>query len=232
MPSVNVPRPAPRGVAVGRDRPWAPGLLSARRPTPVTRGPEGTYSHTGPCNEYAWDFGVPADYEVSAARAGTIVFSNRSPYRQNGIEVLIRHSNGRCTHCAHLNRSCHEPGDRVPRGRIVGRSGSTGASTAPHLRFQVIDCESRVGLPATIQGRAPYAGTRPVSVNQLRLTGRTVHRPGPPLGPYTLGRFRAKALLGQGPLGGRAAERSVVVRGQEGAERAAAIRPGRSGRGP
>ncbi|MFJ1779421.1 M23 family metallopeptidase [Streptomyces anulatus] len=198
----------------------------------VTRGPEGTSSHTGPCNEYAWDFGIPADYEVSAARAGTIVFSNRSPYRQNGVEALIRPPNGRCTHCAHLNRSCHEPGDRVPRGRIVGRSGSTGASTAPHLRFQVIDCDSRVGLPATVQGRAPYARTRPVSVNQLRLTGRTVHRPGPPLGPYPLGRFRAKALLGRGPLGGRAAERSVVVRGQEGAERAASIRPGRSGRGP
>lgn len=148
----------------------------------MTRGPEGTYSHTGPYDEYAWDFGIPADYEVSAARAGTIVFSNRSPYRQNGIEVLIRPPNGRCTHCAHLNRSCHEPGDRVPRGRIVGRSGSTGASTAPHLRFQVIDCDSRVGLPATVQGRAPYAGTHPVSVNQLRLTGRTVHRPGRPWG--------------------------------------------------
>ncbi|MEU8669876.1 M23 family metallopeptidase [Streptomyces anulatus] len=146
--------------------------------------------------------------------------------------MLIRPPNGRCTHFAHLNRSFHERGDRVPRGRGVGRSGSTGASTAPHLRFQVIDCDSRVGLPATIQGWAPYAGTRPVTVNQLRLTGRTVHRPGPPLGPYALGRFRAKALLGRGPLGGRAAERSVVVRGQEGAEGAAAIRPGRSGRGP
>ncbi|QNE79541.1 peptidoglycan DD-metalloendopeptidase family protein [Streptomyces finlayi] len=131
----------------------------------VTQGPEGTYSHTGPYNEYAWDFGLPANYEVSAAQAGTIVHSNWSPYWQNGIEVIIRHSNGQCTHYAHLNRSFYEPGDWVPQGRIVGWSGSTGASTAPHLHFQVINCNTRVGLPATLQGWTPYTGTRPVSVN-------------------------------------------------------------------
>ncbi|MFC8590842.1 M23 family metallopeptidase [Streptomyces atroolivaceus] len=131
----------------------------------VTQGPEGTYSHTGPYNEYAWDFGLPANYEVSAAQAGTIVISNWSPYWQNGIEVIIRHSNGQCTHYAHLNQSFYEPGDWVPQGRIVGYSGSTGASTGPHLHFQVIDCNTRVGLPATLQGWTPYTGTRPVSVN-------------------------------------------------------------------
>ncbi|WP_410579724.1 M23 family metallopeptidase [Amycolatopsis sp. lyj-108] len=131
----------------------------------VTQGPEGTYSHVGPYNEYAWDFGLPADYEVSAAQGGEIIFSNWSPYWQNGIEVLIRHSNGTCTHYAHLNRALYNAGTWVPQGRVVGWSGSTGASTAPHLHFQVIDCGSRVGIPATIQGWTPSTGTRPVSVN-------------------------------------------------------------------
>ncbi|MEU4260409.1 M23 family metallopeptidase [Streptomyces argenteolus] len=131
----------------------------------VTQGPEGTYSHTGPYNEYAWDFGLPAWYEVSAAQGGTILYSNWSPYWQNGIEVIIRHSNGQCTHYAHLNQSFYEPGDWVPQGRIVGYSGSTGASTAPHLHFQVINCSTRVGVPATLQGWTPWTGTRPVSVN-------------------------------------------------------------------
>ncbi|MDX3064452.1 MULTISPECIES: M23 family metallopeptidase [Streptomyces] len=131
----------------------------------VTQGPEGTYSHTGPYNEYAWDLGLPANYEVSAAQAGTIVISDWSPYPGNGIEVIIRHSNGQCTHYAHLNKAIYNTGDRVPQGRVVGWSGSTGNSTAPHLHFQVIDCNSRVGLPATLQGWTPYTGTRPVSVN-------------------------------------------------------------------
>ncbi|RSM59004.1 peptidase [Amycolatopsis sp. WAC 01376] len=131
----------------------------------VTQGPEGTYSHVGPYNEYAWDFGLPADYEVSAAQGGEIIFSNWSPYWQNGIEVLIRHSNGTCTHYAHLNRALYNAGTWVPQGRVVGWSGSTGASTAPHLHFQVIDCGSRVGIPAAIQGWTPSTGTWPVSVN-------------------------------------------------------------------
>lgn len=131
----------------------------------VTQGPEGTYSHTGPYNEYAWDFGLPANYEVSASQGGTIIVSGWSPYWQNGIEVIIRHSNGTCTHYAHLNRALYNPGTWVPQGRVVGWSGSTGASTGPHLHFQVIDCNTRVGIAATLQGWTPYTGTWPVSVN-------------------------------------------------------------------
>jgi murein DD-endopeptidase MepM/ murein hydrolase activator NlpD len=131
----------------------------------VTQGPEGTFSHVGPYNEYAWDFGMPANYEVSAAQAGTVLVSNWSQYAGNGIEVIIRHSNGQCTHYAHLNRAIFNTGDWVPQGRIIGWSGNTGNSTGPHLHFQVIDCNTRVGLPATLQGWTPYTGTAPVSVN-------------------------------------------------------------------
>ncbi|MFG3703670.1 M23 family metallopeptidase [Micromonospora sp. NPDC047670] len=131
----------------------------------VTQGPEGTYSHVGPYNEYAWDFGLPANYEVSASQAGTIIMSNWSPYWQNGIEVIIRHSNGQCTHYAHLNRAIYNAGTWVPQGRVIGWSGSTGASSGPHLHFQVINCSTRVGIPATLQGWTPYTGTWPVSVN-------------------------------------------------------------------
>jgi len=131
----------------------------------VTQGPEGTYSHTGPYNEYAWDFGLPANYEVSAAQGGTVLVSDWSPYWQNGIEVIIRHPNGQCTHYAHLNRAIFNTGDQVPQGRVIGWSGATGAADGAHLHFQVIDCNTRVGIPATLQGWTPPTGSRPVSVN-------------------------------------------------------------------
>lgn len=131
----------------------------------VTQGPEGTFSHVGPYNEYAWDFGLPANYEVSAAQGGTILASDWSPYWQNGIEVIIQHPNGQCTHYAHLNKAIYNTGDQVPQGRVIGLSGSTGASTDPHLHFQVIDCNTRVGIPAMVQGQTPGTGTSPVSVN-------------------------------------------------------------------
>ncbi|MGW2183234.1 M23 family metallopeptidase [Streptomyces sp. NPDC001732] len=131
----------------------------------VTQGPEGTYSHVGPYNEHAWDFGLPANYEVSAAQGGTVLVSDWSQYWQNGIEVIIRHPNGQCTQYIHLNRAIYNRGDWVPQGRIIGWSGGTGAATAPHLHFSVVDCNTRVSLPATIQGWKPPTGSWPVSVN-------------------------------------------------------------------
>ncbi|NBE52546.1 M23 family metallopeptidase [Streptomyces boluensis] len=131
----------------------------------VSQGPEGTYSHTGPYNEYAWDFGLPADYEVSAAQGGTVLVSDWSPYWQNGIEVILQHPNGQCTHYAHLNKAIYNTGDWVPQGRVIGWSGATGAADGAHLHFQVIDCNTRVGVPATLQGSTPPTGSAPVSEN-------------------------------------------------------------------
>ncbi|WP_405099912.1 M23 family metallopeptidase [Micromonospora sp. NBC_01412] len=131
----------------------------------VTQGPEGTYSHVGPYNEYAWDFGLPAWYEVSAAQAGTVLISDWSVYPGNGIEVMIRHSNGQCTHYIHLNQAIYNTGDWVPQGRIIGSSGATGNASGAHLHFQVINCNTRVGIPATLQGWSPPTGSWPVSVN-------------------------------------------------------------------
>ena len=132
----------------------------------VTQGNGGGYSHTDAYNRYAWDLGLPANYEVSATQGGTIVISNWSPYWQNGIEVIIRHPNGQCSQYAHLNRSFYEPGNWVPQGRVIGWSGSTGAASAPHLHYSVIDCNTRVSLPSTIEGWVPPTGSRPLSSNQ------------------------------------------------------------------
>lgn len=134
----------------------------------VTQGPEGTYSHVGLYNEYAWDFGLPANYEVSAAQGGRIVISDWSPYWENGIEVIISHDNGECTHYAHLNRALYDTGDYVPQGRVIGWSGETGAAHGAHLHFQAIDCATRIGLPSTIEGWTPWTGAWPVSSNKRR----------------------------------------------------------------
>ncbi|UMP01369.1 M23 family metallopeptidase [Amycolatopsis sp. EV170708-02-1] len=131
----------------------------------VSQGPKGTFSHTGPYNEYAWDFALPANYEVSAAQGGQILVSGWSPYASNGIEVIIRHSNGTCTQYIHLNRAIYNAGTWVPQGRIVGWSGKTGAATDYHLHYQVINCSTRVSLRSTLQGWTPPTGSRPVSVN-------------------------------------------------------------------
>ncbi|MFC7492474.1 MULTISPECIES: M23 family metallopeptidase [unclassified Knoellia] len=129
----------------------------------ISQGPGGSYSHLDYYNRYAWDIALPANYEVTATQAGTIVRSDW--YGTSGIEVMIRHPNGLCSHYIHLNRSFYEPGDWVPQGRIVGWSGSTGSSTAPHLHYGVIDCNTRQSLPSTLEGWTPGTGALLTSSN-------------------------------------------------------------------
>jgi len=56
---------------------------------------------------------------------------------QYGNLVEIDHGNNLATRYAHLSRILVKKGEIVLRGREVGRSGSTGRATGPHLHFEV-----------------------------------------------------------------------------------------------
>jgi murein DD-endopeptidase MepM/ murein hydrolase activator NlpD len=75
--------------------------------------------------------------DVRAAAAGQVVFAgDRGTY---GTMIVIDHSGGRQTRYAHLSVSDVHAGDRVDAGEVIGRSGSSGHSTGPHLHFEVLD---------------------------------------------------------------------------------------------
>jgi murein DD-endopeptidase MepM/ murein hydrolase activator NlpD len=82
------------------------------------------------------DFAAPAGTPVRAAGAGQVVSAGWS-YPGYGMSVLIRHSDGFLTHYAHLAKVSVRAGERVTAGRLIGREGSTGDSTGPHLHFEV-----------------------------------------------------------------------------------------------
>ena len=54
-----------------------------------------------------------------------------------GKLVVIDHANGIRTYYGHLSRIDVIPGQEVRMGQVVGGSGSTGRSTAPHLHYEV-----------------------------------------------------------------------------------------------
>jgi murein DD-endopeptidase MepM/ murein hydrolase activator NlpD len=81
------------------------------------------------------DLGVPTGTPVYAAAPGVAhVLPSDGGY---GNLVLIAHGNGWFTLYAHLSRFVVHDGDVVRRGALVGRSGSTGFSTGPHLHFEI-----------------------------------------------------------------------------------------------
>jgi murein DD-endopeptidase MepM/ murein hydrolase activator NlpD len=53
-----------------------------------------------------------------------------------GNTVEIDHRGGEETLSAHQAELLVDQGDRVRRGQVIGRVGSTGSSTGPHLHFE------------------------------------------------------------------------------------------------
>lgn len=72
---------------------------------------------------------------VRATAAGTVIAAER--HRAYGLMVEIDHGNGLTTRYAHLSAISVKEGAKVPAGAIVGKIGSTGRSTAPHLHYEV-----------------------------------------------------------------------------------------------
>ena len=82
------------------------------------------------------DFTAPAGTPVQATGAARVksVKKLRSGY---GWHVILDHGYGFRTLYAHLSRIDVEQGQQVERGQVLGLVGSTGASTGPHLHYEV-----------------------------------------------------------------------------------------------
>ncbi len=83
------------------------------------------------------DFAAPTGTPVYAAGHGVVERASR--YGGYGNYVRIRHANNYKTAYAHLSRYGRgiRSGKRVRQGDIIGYVGSTGASTGPHLHYEV-----------------------------------------------------------------------------------------------
>lgn len=82
------------------------------------------------------DIGAPMGTPVMAAMPGRVILADH--LGGYGITVAIEHDNGmRQTLYAHMSELFVRPGDTVQQGTVIGRVGSTGASTGPHLHFEL-----------------------------------------------------------------------------------------------
>jgi len=83
------------------------------------------------------DFGAPTGTRVKATGDAVVSFAGRKG--GYGNLVILRHHNGFETYYAHLNGFANDlrKGKPIEQGDIIGYVGSTGASTGPHLHYEV-----------------------------------------------------------------------------------------------
>jgi len=92
-------------------------------------GGPGYEFHTGQ------DIEAPLGAPVVAGASGKISFVGW----QNGYGqlVVVDHGGGLTTRYGHLSHIDVDAGQQVSRGQLVGKVGSTGRSTGPHLHYEV-----------------------------------------------------------------------------------------------
>ena len=99
------------------------------------------------------DFAAPQGTTVLSAGAGTVSFVGQISGYGNAIEIL--HPSGVISLYGHLSAFIVQQGDKVDTGTPIGRVGSTGRSTGPHLHFEVRRADASVNpAPYLSAGRA------------------------------------------------------------------------------
>ena len=81
------------------------------------------------------DISVRQGTEVRSTAGGRVTATRFD--RNLGLYIKIDHGNGFHTIYGHMREFTVEQGQRIPRGTLIGWSGNTGRSTAPHLHYEV-----------------------------------------------------------------------------------------------
>ncbi|MGC9538990.1 transglycosylase family protein [Streptomyces sp. UG1] len=133
------PTPEPTPKKTSRDREQQATTSSRSLVAPVSAGTATPYRKAGALWSKGYhtgvDFAVPTGTSVKAVGAGQVVSAGWEG--SFGYQVVIRHADGRYSQYAHLSAISVKDGQSVGAGQRIGRSGSTGNSTGPHLHFEV-----------------------------------------------------------------------------------------------
>ena len=135
-----VPAPPPKpllqapAIEVGLDRgPGLPHRWPLDEAGFLTRGQVSASGDDDP--HPGIDVAVPVGTAVRASGGGTVLRAGPDP--QYGNYVLLSHPGDYQSLYGHLSRIVVVPGDTVVAGQVVGLSGNSGRSTAPHLHFEI-----------------------------------------------------------------------------------------------
>ena len=137
-------RPLPAGKSFGVKR--------------IFNGKPASHLHTG--SDYATPVGTP----VLAVADGTVVVAEDLFFEGNA--VFIDHGDGLVSMCFHLSEIKVQAGQEVKKGQTLGRVGSTGRATGPHLFFGVRWHDARINPQFLLEDPRKIPAVKPsVTIN-------------------------------------------------------------------
>lgn len=133
---------------------WLPeGPIGWPRQPPIKTSPFGqrrVFNQNVQSHHMGLDLRAHQGHPIFAPATGRVILAERFVYQGNAI--YLDHGLGLITSYFHMSRLEVKAGDVVQEGEVLGRSGSTGRSTAPHLHWAAyvdgvtVDPESLIGF--------------------------------------------------------------------------------------
>jgi murein DD-endopeptidase MepM/ murein hydrolase activator NlpD len=106
-----------------------PGYVTRGQASPGPAGNSGLETHPG------IDVAVPIGSPVRASGGGMVLQTGEEA--EYGVFVLLQHPAGYQTMYGHLSRVTVATGQAVDASQVIGLSGNSGRSSAPHLHFEI-----------------------------------------------------------------------------------------------
>ncbi|WP_243371587.1 M23 family metallopeptidase [Geotalea sp. SG265] len=97
------------------------------------------------------DISVPTGTPLHATADGVVSFAGRAA--NNGNITVLEHGLGYSTIYAHNSKNLAQAGQTVKRGDVVAYAGSTGASTGPHVHYEIWKYGQSIDPLPFIKGR-------------------------------------------------------------------------------
>lgn len=86
--------------------------------------------------------GNPVGANIKAANSGVVAFTQF--LKTIGSTIIIDHGQGINSIYMHMSKTLVKAGDKVEKGQIIGRVGSTGLSNGPHLHWGISVHNTRI----------------------------------------------------------------------------------------